>query len=93
MAKLRSKQHVVDGHALERILRHSRPNLDGEVVVQLNEAQTKGMAICLSCGATDRQVMIRKHRKWCPWKQYWAAIELFRAILEESRVEAKKKKC
>jgi hypothetical protein len=40
-------------------------------------------ALCISCGAKDAHVMIRKHKRGCPYIAWCKALELFREILGE----------
>lgn len=40
-----------------------------------------GPAICLSCGMTDKQVMMRRHRRNCAWVAHWRALNELRRIL------------
>jgi hypothetical protein len=40
-------------------------------------------AVCLSCGATDKVIMIERHKRGCPYQAYWDAVEALRAMLGE----------
>jgi hypothetical protein len=40
-------------------------------------------AICLSCGVTDRTACIRKHKKNCEYKRWYAALDALDTKLRE----------
>lgn len=62
-----------------RPLLDSRPNLSGEEYVEVLSGKKK--AICLSCGARDHMIMIRRHKRGCPWVNWWKALEKLRSEL------------
>lgn len=59
----------------------SMPRGQGEVFI-LNPKGDVSSVVCLSCGAVDKMMMIKRHKPTCPWKAHFAAVELLRGILE-----------
>lgn len=42
-----------------------------------------GKAVCTGCGAEDRQIMIRKHKRGCLLIAHYKAMEALRGMLHE----------
>lgn len=42
-----------------------------------------GYYVCTGCGGTCRQLMMRRHKKGCPWVAHYKAIEKLQEILGE----------
>lgn len=59
--------------------------LQGERILDCLPGEKKAM--CLSCGARDTMVMIRKHKKNCPWQAFWKAHDALRHMLGASNEE------
>lgn len=55
----------------------SRPRTD---IVRYGNMETGGW-MCTGCGVRVKQLMIRKHRRECPWKAHYTAIETLRNML------------
>lgn len=66
--------------SLEPLL-NVRPNFQEVFIPRLNG----GMAVCLSCGAFDDQIMIREHRSDCQSKAEFAALDRLKAAIEVLR--------
>jgi hypothetical protein len=66
-----------------RPLLKSLPRGGGDAWVDVSGEFGKPYAVCLSCGAKDQQIMLRKHRKDCAYQAHWRALERLRALLEE----------
>jgi hypothetical protein len=64
-----------------RPLLESSPRFEGEVFV--HGIRGKG-GICLSCGAMDSGLMIRKHKKTCKWKLWHKAMQTLRDELDKA---------
>lgn len=62
-------------------LLESLPRVGGEVYVGV-PPHDKPKAICLSCGATDKQIMMRRHKPGCAYKAHYAAVEALRKMIE-----------
>lgn len=64
-----------------RPLLNSRPDRWGETFVR--SGMKGSSAICLACGATDKMIMIKKHKKDCPIIAHWKAVTALRKMLGE----------
>lgn len=53
--------------------------LQGDTYVEALSGSNK--AICMSCGARDNMVMIRKHKKGCEWMAWWNARQALQDML------------
>jgi len=51
-----------------------------------------GKGACLSCGAQDDHLMIRKHRKGCPYISFFAAIHALKEMLDGKPKTRRRKK-
>jgi hypothetical protein len=68
-----------------RPLLRSLPRTAGERIIPgLN-------AVCLDCGARDKQIMIRKHRKNCPDRAWFRALEALTQMLGPEPSKGRKK--
>jgi hypothetical protein len=69
--------------ALLKPLLRSLPRARGDEWVDAFGECGKPYAVCLSCGAKDQRIMLRKHRKNCAYQAHWRALEHLRALLGE----------
>ena len=51
-----------------------------EGVVYFHNVRAMG-AICLACGARDKQRMMRTHKRACPWVSYGKAIDVLKTLV------------
>lgn len=62
-----------------RPLLNTHPAVGGETLVCGNRGFK---AICLSCGEVDDRIMMRKHKRGCPWIAHWKAIKALHVLLK-----------
>lgn len=82
MAKTRStKAKGANSIADLRPLLESLNPHQGDTYIPAVKRRGRSRAVCVSCGAEDKQIMIRKHRKGCLYKAFYAALDILRERL------------
>ncbi len=83
MRKPKQKLCSVDLELLRPLLT-SIPRGLGEQYVGETTATRRPSVICLSCGATDNNAMIKKHKSKCRYVAHWKAVEYLRGLFGDA---------
>lgn len=82
MKKINVKKVEFNVEVLRPLL-HSLPRSGGETFVGPFNEEDGGAAyaLCLSCGAKGKQIMLKKHKPGCEHIAHWDAVEALRRLL------------